>query len=255
MCDFVWVTRGGGLPPAGHKQQSGEPNCRGPEAKPHQQDAMCDLSDMCDARVRPASGDSIKRYAPATLPTLWLIIPHPRLSPSHFSSCTPHTFPPAHLTPLLLRTSHLTPALAATPHAVPILLHTIWPAYHASASAATAHAVPSSLHTIWHQHRVPPRTLSQSLQCQHADWGPCAVRISATNQLYSYVKHNPWPRVPTVQPMQPPTPPFQPYGCASYQYRQSCTDKSLQIQCRRRQDTANKISQRWGLPSPPGNHR
>ena len=35
---FLWVTRGGGLPPAGHTQQSGKPDCRGPEAKPHQQD-------------------------------------------------------------------------------------------------------------------------------------------------------------------------------------------------------------------------
>ena len=35
---FVWVTRGGGLPQAGHTQQSGEPDRRGPEAKPHPRD-------------------------------------------------------------------------------------------------------------------------------------------------------------------------------------------------------------------------
>jgi histone H3/H4 len=29
---------GGGLPPAGHTQQSGKPDCRGPEAQPRQQD-------------------------------------------------------------------------------------------------------------------------------------------------------------------------------------------------------------------------
>ena len=35
---FFWVTRGGGgggLPLAGHTQQSGKPDCRGPEAKQH----------------------------------------------------------------------------------------------------------------------------------------------------------------------------------------------------------------------------
>ena len=35
---FLWVTRGGGLPQAGQTQQSGEPDCRGPEAKPHPRD-------------------------------------------------------------------------------------------------------------------------------------------------------------------------------------------------------------------------
>jgi hypothetical protein len=35
---FFWGYLGGGLPPAGHTQQSGEPDCRGPEAKPHQRD-------------------------------------------------------------------------------------------------------------------------------------------------------------------------------------------------------------------------
>jgi hypothetical protein len=34
---FVGYQRGG-LPPAGHTQQSGKPDCRGPEAEPHQRD-------------------------------------------------------------------------------------------------------------------------------------------------------------------------------------------------------------------------
>jgi hypothetical protein len=37
---FFWVTRGGGLPQAGHTQLYGEPDCRGPEAKPHPRDTQ-----------------------------------------------------------------------------------------------------------------------------------------------------------------------------------------------------------------------